>query len=386
MSYVNRKETIAMLLAGGQGSRLGTLTDKVAKPAVPFGGKYRIIDFPLSNCVNSGIDTIGVLTQYQPLELNAYIGSGQPWDLDRLYGGVTILPPYVKGKSGEWYKGTANAIYQNIHYIELYDPKYVFILSGDHIYKANYNLMLDYHKEKGSDCTIAVIDVPFEDASRFGVMSVKDDLRIYEFQEKPAKPKSTLASMGVYVFTWEKLKEYLELDEKNPDSGNDFGKNIIPLMIDAGENIFAYEYKGYWKDVGTIQALWESNMDILDKDKGIDLDDPRWKIYSRNAVLPPHYVGDGAFLKNSLVTEGCFVEGTVDHSILFPGVTVEPGATILNSIIMPRAKVSANAKVEYAIVMPETIVPRDTHVGHLPVPDEEDQEDGGITVFSGKEK
>ncbi len=372
-----------MLLAGGQGSRLGSLTDKVAKPAVHFGGKYRIIDFPLSNCVNSGIDTIGVLTQYQPLELNAYIGSGQPWDLDRLYGGVTILPPYVKGKAGEWYKGTANAIYQNIHYIELYDPEYVFILSGDHIYKANYRLMLDYHKEKKSDCTIAVIDVPLQDASRFGVMSVKDDLRIYEFQEKPAEPKSTLASMGVYVFTWKKLKEYLKLDEKNPHSGNDFGKNIIPMMIDEGENIFAYEYKGYWKDVGTIQALWESNMDILDKDKGIDLDDPRWKIYSRNAVLPPHYIGNNAFLKNSLVTEGCFVEGTVDHSILFPGVTVEAGATILNSIIMPRAKVLTNAKVEYSIVMPDAIVPREAHVGHVATPNEVD---GGITVFSGKEK
>jgi glucose-1-phosphate adenylyltransferase len=270
-----------------------------------------------------------------------------------------------------------------MHYIELYDPEYVFILSGDHIYKANYQLMLDYHKEKKSDCTIAVIDVPIEDASRFGVMSVKDDLRIYEFQEKPAEPKSTLASMGVYVFTWKKLKEYLELDEMNSDSGNDFGKNIIPLMIDAGENIFAYEYKGYWKDVGTIHALWESNMDILDKDKGIDLDDPRWKIYSRNAVLPPHYVGEHAFLKNSLVTEGCFVEGTVDHSILFPGVIVEPGARILNSIIMPKAKVLANAKVEYSIVMPEAIVPRDAEVGHIACPEEPD---GGITVFSGKEE
>ena len=370
-----------MLLAGGQGSRLGSLTDNVAKPAVPFGGKYRIIDFPLSNCVNSGIDTIGVLTQYQPLELNAYIGSGQPWDLDRLYGGVTILPPYVKGSAGEWYKGTANAIYQNMHYIELYNPEYVFILSGDHIYKANYNLMLDYHKAKGSDCTIAVIDVPIEEASRFGVMNVKDDLRIYEFQEKPAEPKSTLASMGVYVFTWKKLKEYLELDENNSDSDNDFGRNIIPMMINAKENVFAYEYKGYWKDVGTIEALWEANMDILDKDKGIDLDDPRWKIYSRNAVLPPHYVGENAFLKNSLITDGCFVEGTVDHSILFPGVVVEPGATISNSIIMPGGKVSTNARVEYSIVMPEVTVPRDTQVGHVANPGEPD---GGITIFSGK--
>ena len=241
---------------------MGTLTDTVAKPAVPFGGKYRIIDFPLSNCVNSGVDTIGVLTQYQPLELNAYIGSGQPWDLDRLYGGVTILPPYVKGKAGEWYKGTANAIYQNIHYIELYDPEYVFILSGDHIYKANYRLMLEYHKERDADCTIAVIDVPLEEASRFGVMSVKEDLRIYDFQEKPAKPESTLASMGVYVFTWKKLREYLELDEKDPSSQKDFGKNIIPRMIQEGQKMYAYPYKGDWKDVGTIQSLWEANMDI----------------------------------------------------------------------------------------------------------------------------
>jgi len=382
MSAITKKESIAMLLAGGQGSRLGTLTDTVAKPAVPFGGKYRIIDFPLSNCVNSGVDTIGVLTQYQPLELNAYIGSGQPWDLDRLYGGVTILPPYVKGKAGEWYKGTANAIYQNIHYIELYDPDYVFILSGDHIYKANYRLMLEYHKERDADCTIAVIDVPLEEASRFGVMSVKEDLRIYDFQEKPAKPESTLASMGVYVFTWKKLREYLELDEKDSASQKDFGKNIIPRMIQEGQKMYAYPYKGYWKDVGTIQSLWEANMDILDKDKGIDLDDPRWKIYSRNPLMPPHYVGNTAYLKNSFITEGCTVEGTIDHSILFPGVVVEEGAVVLNSIVMPGAKISKDSRVEYSIIMPQAIVAPHKVVGHIPSPGEEE---GGITVFAGEE-
>lgn len=256
MPYTKKKEMIAMLLAGGQGSRLGILTDHVAKPAVPFGGKYRIIDFPISNCVNSGIDTIGVLTQYRPLELNAYIGNGQPWDLDRLFGGITILPPYMKAHAGEWYKGTANAIYQNIEYIEMSRPTYVLILSGDHIYKMNYKMMLDYHIEKGADCTIAVIDVPLEEASRFGVMNTDSQLKIYEFEEKPPQPKSTLASMGVYIFNWEKLRAYLKADETDKSSENDFGKNIIPKMLQAGENMFAYEYKGYWKDVGTIESVF----------------------------------------------------------------------------------------------------------------------------------
>lgn len=382
MNKISKKETIAMLLAGGQGNRLGKLTKTVAKPAVAFGGKYKIIDFPLSNCINSGIDTIGVLTQYQPLELNAYIGSGQPWDLDRLYGGVTILPPYVKGSLGEWYKGTANAIYQNMHFISLYEPTYVVILSGDHIYKANYQLMIEYHKEKKADCTIAVLDVPLQDASRFGIMNVKDDLRIYEFEEKPKEPKSTLASMGVYVFTWEKLKEYLEKDEKDKDSHNDFGKNIIPKMIISKERVYAYPYKGYWKDVGTVKALWEANMDILDKDKGIDIDDYRWKIYSRNPVLPPQYIGEGAEIKNSFITEGCTVEGFVDHSILFPGVMVKKGARVVNSILMPRSRVEEEAVVEYSIIMEDLTVPKGIKVGEVP---EIITDDEGITVYSEEE-
>ncbi|MFA5638200.1 MAG: glucose-1-phosphate adenylyltransferase [Anaerovoracaceae bacterium] len=382
MNKISKKETIAMLLAGGQGNRLGKLTKTIAKPAVAFGGKYRIIDFPLSNCINSGIDTIGVLTQYQPLELNAYIGSGQPWDLDRLYGGVTILPPYVKGSLGEWYKGTANAIYQNMHFISLYEPTYVVILSGDHIYKANYQLMIEYHKEKKADCTIAVLDVPLQDASRFGIMNVKDDLRIYEFEEKPKEPKSTLASMGVYVFTWEKLKEYLEKDEKDKDSHNDFGKNIIPKMIVSKERVYAYPYKGYWKDVGTVKALWEANMDILDKDKGIDIDDYRWKIYSRNPVLPPQYIGEGAEIKNSFITEGCTVEGFVDHSILFPGVIVKKGARVVNSILMPRSRVEEEAVVEYSIIMEDLTVPKGIKVGEVP---EIITDDEGITVYSEEE-
>jgi len=382
VNKISKKETIAMLLAGGQGNRLGKLTKTIAKPAVAFGGKYRIIDFPLSNCINSGIDTIGVLTQYQPLELNAYIGSGQPWDLDRLYGGVTILPPYVKGSLGEWYKGTANAIYQNMHFISLYEPTYVVILSGDHIYKANYQLMIEYHKEKKADCTIAVLDVPLQDASRFGIMNVKDDLRIYEFEEKPKEPKSTLASMGVYVFTWEKLKEYLEKDEKDKDSHNDFGKNIIPKMIVSKERVYAYPYKGYWKDVGTVKALWEANMDILDKDKGIDIDDYRWKIYSRNPVLPPQYIGEGAEIKNSFITEGCTVEGFVDHSILFPGVIVKKGARVVNSILMPRSRVEEEAVVEYSIIMEDLTVPKGIKVGEVP---EIITDDEGITVYSEEE-
>lgn len=307
-----------MLLAGGQGSRLGVLTDHVAKPAIPFGGKYRIIDFPLSNCVNSGIDTIGVLTQYQPLELNTYIGSGQPWDLDRLYGGSFILPPYVKGKAGEWYKGTANAIYQNIKFIDLYDPDYVLILSGDHIYKMNYNLMLKYHKEKEADCTIAVIQVPWKEAGRFGVMNADSDLRIREFEEKPKEPKSNLASMGVYIFSWQKLKEYLLKDKEDKESQSDFGKNIIPTMLNKGEKLYAYEFKGYWKDVGTIESLWEANMDTLNQDVPLELDDPPWRIYSRSSNLPPQFIGEHARLINSSIADGCFINGTVENSILFP--------------------------------------------------------------------
>lgn len=356
MSYEQKKEMIAMLLAGGQGSRLGILTNHVAKPAVPFGGKYRIIDFTISNCVNSGIDTIGVLTQYRPLELNAYIGNGQPWDLDRLFGGITILPPYMKANAGEWYKGTANAIYQNIEFIEMSRPKYVLVLSGDHIYKMNYEIMLDYHKEKQADCTIAVINVPLEEASRFGVMNTDENLKIYEFEEKPQEPKSTLASMGVYIFSWEKLKNYLVADEADKDSENDFGKNIIPKMLQAEENMYAYEYRGYWKDVGTVESLWEANMDLLDPNVPIELNDPPWKIYSRNGILPPQYIGSNAKLKNATISEGCSIDGEIENSIIFPGVTIKEGSVIRNSILMPGVTVEQDSIVEYAIIAADTVI------------------------------
>ena len=358
-----KKEILAMLLAGGQGSRLGVLTNSVAKPAVPFGGKYKIIDFTLSNCVNSGIDTIGVLTQYQPLELNTYIGSGQPWDLDRLFGGVTILPPYVKSTYGEWYKGTANAIYQNMHYIEIYDPEYVVILSGDHVYKMNYMWMLDYHKAKNADCTISVINVPYEDASRFGIMNIDEDFRIVEFEEKPENPKSTLASMGVYIFTWKKLKEHLSKDEKDENSDNDFGKDIIPRMLNAGERIFAYEFKGYWKDVGTIESLWEANMDLLDPGIPIYLDDPLWKMYSRNSLLPPQFIGGESVIENSYVTEGCTIEGKIYNSIVFPRVKIEKDVIVRNSIIMSDAVVREGAVIEYSILAPDTDIGKYAKIG-----------------------
>lgn len=350
MRYRQKKEMIAMLLAGGQGSRLGVLTNDVAKPAVPFGGKYRIIDFPLSNSVNSGIDTIGVLTQYRPLELNAYIGSGQPWDLDRLHGGAFILPPYMSVEGGEWYKGTANAIYQNIQFIDMYSPEYVLVLSGDHVYKMNYNDMLDYHKKKGASCTLAVIQVPWEETDRFGVMNTDEDRRVFEFQEKPKEARSNLASMGVYIFTWEKLRHYLIQDELDKDSDNDFGKNVIPSMLADGEPLYAYEFKGYWKDVGTIPALWESNMDVLDPDVPLELDDPPWKIYTRSSNLPPQHVGEHAVLSNSSIADGCVVDGRVENSILFPGVRVARGAVVSNSIVMPNATIEEGAVVEYAII------------------------------------
>ena len=341
-----KKEWIAMLLAGGQGSRLYALTRDIAKPAVPFGGKYRIIDFPLSNCVNSGIDTVGVLTQYQPLQLNEYLGNGQPWDLDRIHGGVYVLPPYQKIANSDWYTGTANAIYQNINFINRYAPEYVVILSGDHIYKMDYSKMLEFHKEKQADCTIAVMEVPWEEASRFGIMACDEDKKIYEFAEKPKEPKSNLASMGIYIFTWSKLKKYLEEDEANPESENDFGKNVIPAMLQNGERMYAYAFQGYWKDVGTIDSLWEANMDLLDPNVPLDLYDDAWKIYARNPVMPPQYVAEGAVTQNSMISEGCIVEGDVDFSILFAGVTVEKGAVVHDSIIMPGSVIKAGAVVE----------------------------------------
>ena len=360
---MRKKTCIAMLLAGGQGSRLGVLTKNVAKPAVPYGGKYRIIDFPLSNCTNSGIDTVGVLTQYQPLELNAYIGSGAPWDLDLSYGGVFVLPPYQKGKQGEWYRGTANAIYQNMAFIDQYNPDYVLILSGDHIYKMDYNAMLKYHVKKGADATIAVREVPWDEASRFGIMNTDADNNIVEFEEKPKNPKSNKASRGIYIFTWAKLREYLTVDEKNKKSSNDFGKNIIPAMLDAKEVMVAYDFEGYWKDVGTIESLWEANMDLLEQPMPVDLHDKKWRIYARNPGLAPHYIAEGSKVTDTLITEGCEVYGTVKHSVLFAGVTVEEGALVEDGVIMPGAVIKRGAVVRRAIVAENAIVGPGCFVG-----------------------
>ena len=345
-----KKECVAMLLAGGQGSRLYALTTKTAKPAVPFGGKYRIIDFTLSNCINSGIDTVGVLTQYQPLVLNEYIGNGQPWDLDRIWGGVKILPPYQGQKGGDWYKGTANAIYQNLAFINRYDTEYVLILSGDHIYKMDYSKMLEYHKEKGADCTIAVIDVPIEEASRFGIMSTNEDGSIYKFTEKPKNPDSTNASMGIYIFTKDKLQKYLEEDEATEGSANDFGKNIIPNMLAAGEKMFAYPFEGYWKDVGTISSLWEANMDLLGANPVLDLDDENFRIYSRNQSGGPQFIGENAKIVNSYVTDGCEIYGTVKNSVLGAGVKVMPGAYVKDSVLMGDTVIGSGATVNYSII------------------------------------
>ena len=375
-----KQEVVAMLLAGGQGSRLGVLTRNLAKPAVPFGGKYRIIDFPLSNCVNSGIETVGVLTQYQPLELNDYIGNGQPWDLDSNTAGVHVLPPYQKQKKTDWYKGTANAIYQNIPFIERYNPDYVVVLSGDHIYKMDYSKMLSFHKEKNAACTIAVYEVPMAEASRFGILNTNEDGSIYEFDEKPKKPKSNKASMGIYVFTWEKLRKYLEEDENDPKSQNDFGKNVLPAMLSAGEAMYAYRFEGYWKDVGTIDSLWESNMDLLDPNVPLDLNDPEWRIYSRNPVMPPHYVAKGATIQNSLAAEGCNVYGTVDFSVLFAGVYVAPGAVVRDSIIMPGARSEEGAQVQYAIVAEDSVVGAGAVVGQRPE-DMDNKDDWGVAVI-----
>lgn len=360
---MKHKRCIAMLLAGGQGSRLGILTRNIAKPAVHFGGKYRIIDFPLSNCTNSDINTVGVLTQYQPLALNSYIAGGQPWDLDRTDGGVFVLPPYMKGQGGEWYKGTANAIYQNIPFIEQFSPEYVLILSGDHIYKMDYSMLLDFHESKGADCTIAVIEVPWNEASRFGIMNTDEDDRVIDFEEKPPEPKSNKASMGVYVFTWSVLKSYLEGDEANKESQNDFGKNIIPNMLGDGKKLIAFGFEDYWKDVGTIESLWEANMDLLQSPPAFDLYDPKWRIYARNPIMPPHYVGKGAIVEDSMVTEGCEVNGDVRHSVLFAGVRIDRGATVEDSVIMPGAVIMAGAVVRRAIVGENAVISAGCTVG-----------------------
>lgn len=368
-----------MLLAGGQGSRLYALTHDMAKPAVPYGGKYRIIDFPLSNCVNSGIDTVGVLTQYQPLVLHDYIGNGQPWDLDKQYGGAHCLPPYQTALGAEWYKGTANAIYQNISFVDRYDPEYVVILSGDHIYKMDYNDMLEHHKKKNADATIAVLDVPMEEASRFGIMITNDDGDIVDFEEKPKHPRSTLASMGIYIFTWSKLKKYLIENENNEAEDKDFGKAIIPNMMKAGEKLVAYAFDGYWKDVGTLDSLWEANMDLLNPNIPIDLYDPDWKMYSRNPVLPPQYIGANAVVENSMITDGCDVEGTVDFSVIFEGVKIEAGATVTDSIIMPGSVIKSGAVVEYAIVGENCVVGECAQIGARPETFD-NRDDWGIAV------
>ena len=361
-----KTECIAMLLAGGQGSRLGVLTKNIAKPAVPYGGKYRIIDFPLSNCVNSGIYTVGVLTQYQPLELNDYIGNGGPWDLDRADGGVHILSPYQQIEGTEWYKGTANAIYQNIQFIDRYNPEYVAVLSGDHIYKMDYAKMLQFHKEKDAACTIAMLEVPWEEASRFGLMFTDDDGKITAFEEKPKNPKSNKASMGVYMFTWEKLRKYLIDDENDPESSNDFGKNVIPAMHEAGERLFAYGFDGYWKDVGTIDSLWEANLDLLNPKVNIDLSDTTWKIYGRGAAVAPQYIADSAVVENSIVTAGSEIEGKIDYSVLFSDVTVEEGAFVDYSIVMPGAVIKKGAVVQYAMVAENAVIEEGAVVGENP--------------------
>ena len=352
-----------MLLAGGQGSRLYTLTEKTAKPAVTFGGKYKIIDFPMSNCINSGIDTVGVLTQYQPLVLNEYIGNGQPWDLDRLTGGVMVLPPYQAKKGADWYKGTANAIYQNLDFINRYDPDYVIILSGDHIYKMDYNAMLQAHKEKGADCTIAVLEVPLAEASRFGIMVTDETGKITEFQEKPKNPTSTKASMGIYIFNRKDLEAYLISDENDKSSSNDFGKNIIPNMLNDGKKMFAYPFEGYWKDVGTIDSLWEANMDLLGEHPNFNVHDKSWRIFSRNYAEPPQFVGNGGNAVNSIVTEGCVIEGLVENSVLSNGVVVENGAVVRDSVIMSGVTVKAGAIVDYSIIDSNTIVDKNAIVG-----------------------
>ena len=359
-----KQEIVAMLLAGGQGTRLQVLTKDMAKPAVPFGGKYRIIDFPLSNCANSGISTVGVLTQFMPLELNSYMGNGNPWDLDRVDGGLTILPPYTAGKTGEWYKGTANAIYQNIKYIEQYDPEYVLILSGDHIYKMNYNKMLEFHKEKKADLTVAHINVPLEEASRFGILNTDDNLRIVEFLEKPEHPVSTKASMGIYIFNWKVLKECLIRDEENPESEKDFGKNIIPMLLEEDRRIYAYPFAGYWKDVGTIESLWEANMDLIKRKEDFNISDKTWKIYYRHEGRLPQYIGESAEVTESMISDGTIVLGKVHESIVSSGVSIAQNSKVLGSIIMQNAVIEEGVTVVNSIIAEGTVVKSGVTVGH----------------------
>lgn len=352
-----KKKCVAMLLAGGKGSRLSSLTKNLAKPAVPFGGKYRIIDFALSNCTNSGIDTVGVLTQYQPLVLNSYIGIGSAWDLDRKNGGVTVLPPYSESSGVRWYTGTASAIYQNMNYLRQYDPEYVLILSGDHIYKMDYADMLDYHVKQDADVSISVIEVPWEEASRFGIMNTNEKMEVTAFDEKPANPKNNLASMGVYIFKWSILKEYLEMDDRNPESSHDFGKDVIPLLLEENKRLMAYPYKGYWKDVGTVKSLWEANMDLLDETCELNLFDYDWRIYSVNPNQQPQYIAPNAEVTESLINEGCVIEGKVDHSVVFQGVSVGENSVVQHSVVMPEAKIGNNVYIERAIIPAGMVIP-----------------------------
>ena len=344
------KEMIAMILAGGQGSRLGVFTKSIAKPAVSFGGKYRIIDFVLSNCSNSGIDTVGVLTQYRPLILNSHIGMGSHWDLDRINGGVYILQPYMDEKEGNWYKGTANAIYQNMNFIDTYNPEYVLVLSGDHIYKMDYSKMLDFHKEKKAKATIAVIEVPWDEAPRFGIMNAKEDGKIYEFEEKPENPKSNLASMGVYIFNWSTLRDYFIKSEDSNKCFDDFGKNIIPKMLEDQAEMYAYSFKGYWRDVGTIQSLWDANMDLIKYPDAIDLNDSRWRIYTNTMASPPQYIGKDADISEALIADGCSILGDVENSVLSHGVYVDENSTVKDSVIMPNVKIGKNVTIEKAMI------------------------------------
>lgn len=360
---MKNKECVAMLLAGGQGTRLKSLTKEIAKPAVYFGGKYRIIDFPLSNCMNSGMDTVGVLTQYEPLVLNGYIGIGSSWDLDRKYGGVSVLPPFMQAEGGGWYKGTANAIYRNIKFLNQYNPEHVLVLSGDHIYKMDYSAMLDYHKSTGADATISVIEVPWNEANRFGIMNTNDNGNIIEFDEKPAQPRSNLASMGVYIFKWEILKKYLEEDEESSHSSHDFGKDIIPSYLNDHRKLMAYTFKGYWKDVGTVDSLWEANMDLLTEQPGLNLNDDTWRIYSKNPNQPAQYIANSASVRNALISEGCKICGTIEHSVIFYEVNVGEGATVQDSVIMPNVKIGKNVKIYRSLIAEGSVIEDNMVIG-----------------------
>lgn len=372
-----RNKIVALLLAGGQGSRLKLLTKDVAKPAVPFGGKYRIIDFALSNATNSGITDIAILTQYKPFELNAHLGIGAPWDFDKSSGGLRILSPFASESGGRWFTGTANAVYENIDSIDIMNPEYVLILSGDHIYKMDYNKMLKYHQQNEADCTIAVIEVPWEEASRFGILNTGENNKIIEFEEKPDEPKNNKASMGIYIFNWKDLRKYLIEDEKDPDSDNDFGKNIVPKMLNDGKNMYAYEFSGYWKDVGTVRSYWESNLDLLDPENTLDLFDRSWRIFTNNPNLPPQYINNTAVINNTMINEGCVISGKVENSVLFSNVRIEEGATVSNSVLLSNTVIKEGSEVHNAIIM------EDVEIDNRSIGEEDD---GNVYLISKDEE